>query len=264
MIIDTHAHYDDQRFDEDREEVLASMEASGVGLIVDVGAGVDSTKSAIALSEQYDFIYAAAGIHPDDVERLTETDMDWLRELSEKAKVVAIGEIGLDYYYETPNREIQKKWFIRQLQLAAQVQLPVIIHSRDAAEDTYELMEQYCDWSQSGVIHCFSYSAEMAKRFVEKGFYIGIGGVVTFKNSKKLKEVVRQIPLERIVLETDCPYMAPEPHRGKRNDSRELIYVVREIAALKGCPEEEVIRVTEVNAKRMYRLSDRQQAFEGA
>lgn len=256
MIIDTHAHYEDERFDEDREELLRSMPENGIGLIVDVGAGIQSTKDAVALSEQYDFVYAAAGIHPGDVDQLEPKHMDWLEELAAKEKVLAIGEIGLDYYYEDPEREVQKKWFIEQLKLAAKVKLPVIIHSRDAAKDTMDIMEEYCDWSQGGVIHCFSYGKEIAKHYLDKGFYLGIGGVVTFNNAKKLKEVVQMAPLGQLVLETDAPYLTPVPNRGKRNSSLELMHVVRAIAAIKEVSVEEVIRVTEENARKMYRISE--------
>lgn len=254
MIIDTHAHYEDSRFDEDREVVLGAMQEVGVGLIVDVGAGIQSTKDAIALSRKYDFVYAAAGIHPEDIERLDSSHMEWLEELSQLEKVVAIGEIGLDYHYDEPERALQKKWFARQLDVAAEVKMPVIIHSREAAQDTLEIMEEHCDWSQGGVIHCFSYAKEMAQIYLDKGFYLGIGGVVTFKNSRKLKDVVRMAPLEQIVLETDAPYLTPVPNRGHRNDSRQLVYVVKEIAQLKGISEEEVIRQTERNARILYRL----------
>lgn len=252
MIFDTHAHYMDHRFDEDRDVLLGSLREAGVGLVVEVGAGVQSTKDAIHLSEEYEFVYAAAGVHPEDIRSLTPEHMDWLAQLAERDKVVAIGEIGLDYYYEEPERELQKKWFEEQLKVAARVKLPVIIHSRDAAQDTLDIMEKYCDWSQGGVIHCFSYSREIAEIYLKKGFYLGIGGVVTFKNSKKLKEVVEMAPLEQLVLETDAPYLTPVPNRGQRNDSRQLIYVAEEIAALKGISAEEVIRVTENNAKRLY------------
>jgi TatD DNase family protein len=254
MMIDTHAHYDDGCYDEDREELFASMKEAGVGLVVNVGAGVESVKATVALTEKYDFIYGAVGIHPEDIARLTPEDMDWLAGLSSKEKIVAIGEIGLDYHYEEPGRELQREWFIRQLELAAEVKLPVIIHSRDAAKDTLEIMEQYCDWSQGGVIHCFSYSPEMADIYLKKGFFLGIGGVVTFKNSKKLKEVVQMAPLERLVLETDAPYLTPVPNRGQRNDSRQLVHVVDTIAELKNISPDEVIRVTEDNARRLYRL----------
>lgn len=256
MIIDTHAHYEDDRFDEDREQLLRSMSENGIGLIVDVGAGIHSTKDAVALSEAYDFVYAAAGIHPSDVDQLEPKHMDWLEELAGREKVLAIGEIGLDYYYEDPDREIQKKWFIEQLKLAAKVKLPVIIHSRDAAKDTMDIMEEYCDWTQGGVIHCFSYGKEVAKHYLDKGFYLGIGGVVTFNNAKKLKEVVQMAPLEQLVLETDAPYLTPVPNRGKRNSSLELVHVVDAIAALKNVSTEEVIRITEKNARKMYRVSE--------
>lgn len=254
MIIDTHAHYEDARFDEDRDALLRSMPEKGVGLIVDVGAGIQSTKDAVALSDAYDFVYAAVGIHPEDIDKMESRHIDWLEKLSAKEKVVAIGEIGLDYYYDEPDRELQKKWFAQQLQLAAGVKMPVIIHSRDAAQDTLQIMEEYCDWTQGGVIHCFSYAKEMAQIYLDKGFYLGIGGVVTFNNAKKLKEVVQMAPLERLVLETDAPYLTPVPNRGKRNSSLELIHVVEEIARLKEVTPEEVIRITEENARTLYRL----------
>lgn len=256
MIIDTHAHYEDARFQEDRDELLRSMPGQGVGLIVDVGAGIQSTKDAVALSEGYDFVYAAVGIHPEDIDKLEPRHMDWLEELSVLEKVIAIGEIGLDYHYEEPGRDLQKKWFARQLELAAKVKLPVVIHSRDAAQDTLDIMQEYCDWEQGGVIHCFSYAREMAQIYLDRGFYLGIGGVVTFKNSKKLKEVVRMAPLDRLVLETDAPYLTPVPNRGKRNDSAQLIYVAEEIARIKEISVEEVIQITECNARTLYRLRE--------
>lgn len=254
MIIDTHAHYDDSCFDEDREEVLQAVQDMGVGLVVNIGAGFDSTKGTMALSEQYDFVYATVGIHPGGAGRMTAESIDWLEELSHKDKVVAIGEIGLDYHYDEPGRDVQQKWFREQLRLAARRQLPVVIHSRDAAKDTWEIMEECCDWSQGGVIHCFSYAKEMAQQYLAKGFYLGIGGVVTFKNGKKLKEVVEAAPLDRLVLETDAPYLAPTPNRGQRNDSTQLVHIIEAIADIKGISQEEVIRQTEQNARRLYRF----------
>lgn len=254
MIFDTHAHYCDASFDEDRDALLQSMEKRGIGRIVEVGASVRSTKDALALADKYDFVYAAVGIHPEDIARLSEADMDWLADLTGRERVVAVGEIGLDYHYDEPPRELQKRWFIRQLQLAAQTAMPVIIHSREAAKDTWEIMEEYCAWEHGGVIHCFSYSSEVAKQYLQKGFFLGIGGVVTFKNSKKLKEVVEMAPLEQLVLETDAPYLAPTPYRGKRNDSSYLTYVVDMVAGLKQVEPEEIIRITEENAKRLYHL----------
>lgn len=254
MIFDTHSHYSDDRFDTDRQELLNSMRDKSVGRIVEIGAGIASTGDAVALAHQYDFIYAAVGIHPGEVEDLEESHMDWLRELTQDERVVAVGEIGLDYHYDSPSREMQKQWFIRQLQIAAETEMPVIIHSRDAAQDTWDIMQEYCAWKNGGVIHCFSYSSEIARQYLEQGFFLGIGGVVTFDNARKLKEVVQMAPLEQLVLETDCPYLTPTPHRGKRNDSGYLTHVVDTVATLKGISREKVIAVTEHNAEQLYRL----------
>ena len=255
MIFDTHAHYDDPVYDKDREELFRTMRSEGVGIITDIGADIESTKRAIELSESYDFIYAAAGVHPSEVYSLEEADMEFLRRATESPKVVATGEIGLDYHYEDTVREVQKKWFIRQLELAKETKLPVVIHSRDAAQDTLDIMKAEHAQESGGVIHCFSYGWDMAKIFLDMGFYLGIGGVVTFKNAKKLKEVVQKAPMERLVLETDAPYLAPEPYRGKRNASHYLKYVAEEIAALRNMTPEEVILVTEENGKRMYGIA---------
>lgn len=254
MIFDTHSHYDDEAFDADRHELLSSMSEKGVGWLVNVGADMASSREAIALAEKYDFVYASLGVHPSETEALTETDMDWLREHASHKKVVAIGETGLDYHWPEPSPDTQKQWFYRQIALAKEVALPVIIHSRDAAAETMQILTETKAYECGGVIHCYSYSPEMAKEYVDMGFYIGVGGVVTFKNAKKLKRTVEEIPLEKIVLETDCPYMAPEPHRGARNDSSMLRYVAEKVAELKGITSEEVIRVTTENAAELYRL----------
>lgn len=254
MIFDTHSHYDDEAFDADRHELLSSMSEKGVGWLVNVGADMASSRGAIALAEKYDFMYASLGVHPSETETLMETDMDWLREHASHKKVVAIGEIGLDYHWPEPSPDTQKQWFYRQIALAKEVVLPVIIHSRDAAAETMQILTETKAYDCGGVIHCYSYSPEMAKEYVDMGFYIGVGGVVTFKNAKKLKRTVEEIPLEKLVLETDCPYMAPEPHRGARNDSSMLRYVAEKVAELKGITSEEVIRVTTENAAEMYRL----------
>ena len=253
MIFDTHAHYDDEQFDADREELLSGMKAGGVGMIVDAAAAVASWDKILELTEKYPFLYGSVGVHPDEVGDLNEENFARMSELADRKKIVAIGEIGLDYYWDKENRDLQKMWFIRQLELARQLDLPVIIHSREAAADTMEIMKQHAK-GLDGVIHCFSYSPEQAKEYVKMGFYLGIGGVVTFKNAKKLKEVVQEIPLEALVLETDSPYLAPVPHRGKRNNSQNLVYVAEEIAALKGVSYEEVVRQTTENAKKLYRL----------
>lgn len=254
MIFDTHAHYDDGQFDEDRAELLASMAENGVGTIVNVSASYASCERVTDMARDYPFLYAAVGVHPDEVGDLNEESFARMKALFTREKVVGVGEIGLDYYWEKESHEIQKKWFIRQLELAGELGLPVVIHSREAAADTMEIMKRYAK-GLKGVIHCYSYSREMAKEYVKMGFYIGVGGVVTFKNARKLKETVEEIPLASIVLETDCPYLAPVPYRGKRNHSAYIRYVAEEVARLKGLSCEEVIRQTEKSAKELYGFS---------
>lgn len=254
MIFETHAHYDDKAFDDDRDTLLSSMQENGIGSIVNVGASLKSTTASIRLAEKYPFIYAAAGVHPNETAELNEESFAWLREQCRHQKVVAVGEIGLDYYWDEPSHEIQRMWFARQLELAREVKKPVIIHSRDAARDTYDTMAAHDASGIGGVVHCFSYSAEMAQEYVKMGFYIGVGGVVTFKNGKKLKEVVGAISIERILLETDSPYLSPEPNRGRRNSSLNIPYIVQQIAEIKGMTYDEVVAVTEENARRMYQI----------
>lgn len=254
MIFDTHSHYDDEAFEKDRDDLLKGFSEKGVGTVVTVGADIATSRAALALSETYENVYAAIGVHPNDTGNMSEEDIEWLRVHSSDPKVVAIGEIGLDYYWNEPEPEIQKKWFERQIALAKEVDLPIIYHSRDAAEDTMKIIRDTKAYECGGVIHCYSYSKEMAKEYVKMGYFIGVGGVVTFKNGRKLKETVETISLEHIVLETDCPYLSPEPNRGKRNDSSNLFYVADEIARIKGVTREEVIEITENNAKRLYRL----------
>lgn len=254
MIFETHAHYDDEAYNDDREEVISSLFSGVIGNIVNVAASMEGCKNSILLSNKYTNMYASVGVHPSECECMTDADIEILRNYCNEEKVVAIGEIGLDYYYEDPGREIQKKWFIEQLILAKEVEKPVIIHSRDAANDTYNILKEYGNNLKNVVIHCFSYEKEMATRFLEMGYYLGIGGVITFKNGRKLREVVENAPLDRLVLETDSPYLAPEPFRGKRNGSENLVYVAETIAQIKNVSVEEVIRITEENAKRLYGL----------
>lgn len=256
MIFETHAHYDDESFDEDREQLLCSLPEQGIGRAINVGASIETTKTTLALAAKYDFIYAAVGVHPSDIDGLNEETYAWLKQQATLPKTVAIGEIGLDYYWdkEPEVQKAQRYWFKRQLELARETKLPVIIHSRDAAADTMEVMRDAHAEEIPGVIHCYSYSKEMAQEFIRMGYYIGVGGVVTFKNAKKLKETVESIPLERILLETDCPYMAPEPYRGTRNDSSNIPYVIAKIAELKGITAEEVEHVTEQNARKLFSL----------
>ena len=250
-IFESHAHYDSSKFAEDREELLNSIQENEVGTIINVGASWKSVTSVIELAEKYQFVYAALGLHPDEVGDLNEERFAFLKEQCRKEKVVAIGEIGLDYYWDNESHDIQKKWFVRQLELARELDLPVIIHSRDAAEDTLEIMKEHAQGLR-GVIHCFSYSKELAEEYVKMGFHIGIGGVVTFKNGKKLKEVAEVVPLERILLETDCPYLAPEPYRGKRNSSLYIPHIAQAIADIKGITYEEVVAQTEQNGKLLF------------
>ena len=257
MIFDTHTHYDDTKFDIDRETLLLGMKEANVGAIVNVGATMQGAKDSVVMAKKYPFVYAAVGIHPESAKDLNEEEFEVLRNLAKEEKVVAIGEIGLDYYWDSTEREVQKYWFLRQLALAQELDLPIIIHSRDAAQDTYTILKEEYEkrgTSFKGVVHCFSYSLELAKEFIKMGFFIGIGGVVTFKNARKLKEVIEGISLSSIVLETDCPYLAPVPFRGKRNSSEKLSYVVSEIASIKGISEEEVEKVTWENAEKLYQI----------
>lgn len=252
MIYDTHAHYDDEAFRNDLDAVLAKFPDYGIGRVVDPASTLESIDKVIAVTEKYPFIYGALGIHPQECTDMTEADLENIREKLHLPKMVAVGEIGLDYHWEDPPRELQQHWFRRQIELAREEKKPVIIHSRDAAADTLSITKEMNACENGGVIHCFSYSVEVAEEFVKMGFYIGVGGVVTFKNARKLKEVVKAIPIEHIVLETDSPYMAPTPHRGERNCSLYLRYVVQAIAELKEMDPEEVIRKTEENAEELY------------
>ena len=261
MIFESHAHYDDRQFDVDRETLLENLPFQNVGVIVNVGSDIRSSKESITLAHQYDYIYAAIGVHPDEVDTMKEADMEELSHMAKEDKVVAIGEIGLDYFRKEGNayKSVQKEWFCRQLDLAKEIEKPVIFHSRDAAEDTIQILRDFRKENPQienpGVIHCYSYSPGLAKEYVAMGFYIGIGGVVTFKNAKKLVETVAQIPLERILVETDSPYLCPEPNRGKRNASSQIRYVMDRIADIRGIAPEEVEKQTEMNARKMYRLS---------
>ena len=252
MILDTHAHYDDEAFDADREELLESLQPNGIEKVVNDCASIDGLQNTVALMEKYPFVYGAVGVHPDDADKMTQETLDEIRRLSHLDKMVAIGEIGLDYYWhkEKEEHEIQQKMFRAQLDIAREEKMPFMIHSRDAAEDTLNIIREYMKGGMyGGIIHCFSYSKEIAAEYLKMGLYLGIGGVVTFENAKKLKEVVKYAPLSQIVLETDSPYLAPKPNRGKRNSSLNLPYVVRMIAELKEVTEEEVISVTRENAR---------------
>ena len=252
-LIDTHAHID--MLEAPIELTLQLMNDFGVKKAVIPSVEVSSMEKVIAAAEADENIYAMIGIYPSEAKTYTQEVEDRMIELAKNHKVKAVGEIGLDYYWDEPERSIQKKWFEAQIELARDVKLPIIIHSRDAAKDTYDIMKALHAEEIGEVVHCFSYSKEMARQFLDMGFYIGIGGVLTFKNAKKLVRCAERIPLSSIVLETDCPYMAPEPNRGKRNDSSQLIYVAQKLAEIKGITAEEVKQVTTENAHRLYRLT---------
>ena len=253
MIFESHAHYDDEAFNEDRDRLLSSMRDNGVEYIVNVSADFESIDPIYELTQKYDFVYGTVGVHPGAAKNMTQERFEYLKKAALRDKVVAIGEIGLDYYWEKEEvqKATQKEWFVKQLQLAKDVNKPVIIHSREAAADTLDIMKQ--EWAdRKSVIHCYSYSAEMAKIYAKMGYYFGIGGVLTYKNARTLVETVEYVPIEQLLLETDCPYLSPVPNRGKRNDSSNLRFVAEKIAEIKNMSYDAVVEITELNAKRFF------------
>ena len=253
LLFDTHAHYDDAQFDPDREELLAALPENGVGLVVNPGCDIPTSQKALALAERFPHVYAAVGIHPEDCAGYTDADLEALRALCRHEKAVAIGEIGLDYYWvENPPREFQQQVFRSQLELALELDMPVIIHDREAHGDCLEIVKEYP--GLRGVFHCFSGSPEMAAELLKRGWYLGFDGPITYKNAKRAPEVAAITPMDRIVIETDAPYMAPVPFRGKRNDSRYLPYVVEKLAEWKGVTPEEMTDITWQNGKRLFGL----------
>lgn len=255
-IFDTHVHYDDEAFDDDREELLNAVHEAGIEKMTDIACSMETSRKMPGFIRQYEFMYGTVGVHPDDIESLSTDDIDELKALSKEDGIIAIGEIGLDYHYDGINKKLQKKWFSVQLEMAKELKLPISIHSRDAAKDTLDVMKAVHAEDIGGVMHCFGYGVEMAREYLNMGYYIGVGGVVTFKNGRRLKEVVEYAPLDRIVLETDCPYLSPVPFRGKRNNSGNLTYVAEEIATIKEISVEQVCSVTYENAFSMYRIKD--------
>jgi len=250
-IFDTHSHYDDERFDEDRELLLHAMHANGVTGIVTCGCDVKSTEFAKQLAEKFNFVYFAAGFHPENLEGVSLDDLKEMERLAGHKKCVAIGEIGLDYHWMSVSKEVQKKFFLAQIELAKKLKLPIIVHDREAHGDTLEILKQT---KPKGVLHCFSGSAEMAGEIIKLGMYIGLNGVVTFKNARKSLEVAKDIPLNRLVLETDCPYLAPEPHRGKRNDSSYIPFIAERLGEVLNMPAQNLLDITSENAKKLYNL----------
>ena len=253
MLFDSHAHYDDEAFDTDRETLLSSLQESGVWRIINVGADIMSSRKSVALSKEYNFIYAAVGIHPHDAKCASEEAMEELRSMSREEKVVAIGEIGLDYHYDLSERSVQKEWFARQLALSYELDLPFIIHEREALRDTLDILKA-ANISQRGVFHCFSESKEVMREVLSMGLYVAFGGVLTFKNSVKAVEAAKEVPLDRFLLETDCPYLAPVPYRGKRNSSLYLHAVAERFAELRGLSVKEVEDLSRENTCRLFRM----------
>ncbi len=255
MIFESHAHYDDEAFDGDREELLGSLRERGIGTVVNVCAAVDGLDDTVRLMEQYPFVYGAIGVHPDEVGGMDAQVLEKIQTLSRHPKAVAIGEIGLDYHWDTESHDTQKKWFCAQMEIARQEKKPFIIHSRDAAEDTLRTMKELRAGDMyGGVIHCFSYSVEIAREYLDMGLYLGIGGVLTFPNGKKLKEVAAYAPLEQILLETDSPYLSPVPNRGKRNSSLNLPNIAKELASIQGSTCAQVVAMPENNARKLFGL----------
>ncbi|MBR1444214.1 MAG: TatD family hydrolase [Firmicutes bacterium] len=250
MYFDTHAHYDDEAFDEDRYELIEEMHKNGVDNIINIATDMESCKTTMALAQKYDFIYAAVGVHPHEVKDMKEEDINKITEYCKYDKIVAVGEIGLDFHYDFSDRDTQRYWFAKQLEMAEKVDLPVIIHSREATRECYEIIKK--SNVRKGVIHAFSSSTEVAKEYVKLGFYIGIGGVLTFKNAKKTVEVVENIPMDKILIETDSPYLSPVPVRGHRNNSQNLQYVVRKISEIKQISVENVCEITRKNALTIF------------
>lgn len=254
MLIDSHAHLDDSKYDRDRDEVIKKLKEDGVELVINPGADFSSSVKAVSLAEKYEMIYAAVGVHPHDAKDVDEGTLEVFKELAKKEKVIAIGEIGLDYHYEFSDREIQKKWFREQIKLAKELNLPIIVHDREAHKDTYDIISSEQDGTLTGVLHCFSGSLEMAKEYIKLGFYVSFGGPVTFKNAKKVREVVKELPIEKMLIETDSPYMAPHPHRGKRNEPKMVYYVAEMIAQVKGLTYDEVCKITNKNVKDLFKI----------
>ena len=250
LLYDTHAHLDDSMFDGDREQIMEKIRNSNVGIVNNIAADIQSSKDSIALAEKYDFLYATVGVHPSGVLSMTQEDISTLRELSKHPKVVAIGEIGLDYHYDDADPDVQKFWFRAQLDLAKELELPVVIHDRDSKGECIAILKEKN--ISKGVVHCFSGSAETAEELVKMGLHISFTGVLTFKNARRAIEAVRAIPIERLFIETDSPYMAPEPFRGQRNDSSMVYRVAEKIAEIKGLSVNDVINITRENGKRFF------------
>lgn len=256
MIFESHAHYDDEAFETDRKSLLQSLPYHNIGYVINVSADYKSLRNTVQLMEEYSYIYGAFGIHPSETGEMDAKRFQELKEYCKLPKCVAVGEIGLDYYWPEPDKQIQKEWFVKQLTLAKETNLPIIVHSREAAKDTLDILRSEHAKSTGGVIHCYSYTKESAREFLDMGYSFGIGGVITFSNAKKLREAVEYIPMDKILVETDSPYLAPMPYRGKRNSSLNIPYILEMLASVKGITPAEAEEITTENAKALFRIQD--------
>lgn len=257
MFIDSHAHLDDERFEEDREALINSLKENKIDLVFNIGADIESSKASVELAKKYENIYAVVGVHPHDAKDVSEDYLEELDNLTKEEKVVAIGEIGLDFYYDNSPREEQRKIFKEQLDLAKKLNLPVVIHTRDANQETFDILREWAkDGDARAVLHCYSGSVELALEYIKLGFYISLGGPVTFKKSKVPKEVAKVVPIDKLLIETDCPYLTPEPNRGKRNEPKYVAYTAETIAELRGITVEELAEATSKNTKQFFGLQD--------
>lgn len=254
MFIDSHSHLDDERFNEDRDILIKSLKENKIDLAINVGADLQTSINSVKLADQYDNIYATIGVHPHSASEVTEETLNQFREMAKNDKVVAIGEIGLDFYYDNSPRDLQRKWFKEQLILAKELKLPVVIHSRDATKETFDIIKEAQDGTLRGVLHCFSGSVEVAIEYIKLGFYISIGGPVTFKNARVVREVAQAVPLDKLLIETDCPYLTPEPYRGKRNEPKLVSYVAEKIAEIKNISVQELAKTTSKNTKALFSI----------
>lgn len=256
MIIDSHAHLDDSRFDYDRDMIIKNLKNNGIELVINIGADLKTSIASVSLADKYDNIYAAVGVHPHSAKEMDNSTIEILKSFAKRDKVVAIGEIGLDFHYDNSPRDIQRKWFKEQLKLAKEVDLPVIIHTREAAQETFDILKEAQDGSLRGVLHCYSGSVEMALEYIKLGFYISIAGPVTFNNAKVTKEVAKAVPLDKLLIETDCPYLTPMPYRGKRNEPMFTKYVAETIAEIRGITFDELAKATNKNTKELFKISE--------
>lgn len=252
MLIDSHVHLDDKRFNRDRDSMIKGLKDDGIEMVINIGADLQTSIASVSLAEKYDNVYAVVGVHPHSAKEVDNSTIEILKSFASREKVLAIGEIGLDYHYDNSPRDVQRKWFVEQLKLAKEVNLPVVIHTREAAQETFEILKEAQDGTLRGVLHCYSGSVEMALEYIKLGFYISIAGPVTFNNSRVLKDVVKAIPLDKLLVETDCPYLTPEPNRGKRNEPAYVKYVAGEIADIKGISFEKLAEATNKNTKDLF------------